>query len=542
MAKVNKKAQNSQGGFAETCGSIISSVISCTLLFLMIVFPLIYDNSYYNILETKYTCFYLTVLAMLAVILLLSLVMLIIDCNEFKGEHVRSLLSGLKPANWKMTFGVADMALLVFWLISIISTFQSNYVFESFWGNEGRFSGLFLMTLYIVTYFVISRLWKPKAWVFQAFLVGGLAVCFVGLTDYFQMDILHFRTHIKPEQSALFISTLGNINTYTAYVGIMMGAAAAMFATSKKWLSSIWYYVCMVVAFFAIITGCSDNAYLAIGALLAFLPFALFKNKDGVLRYLIILATFAAVIQCIDYVNQAYAGIVIELDSLFKILVNFGGLLYVVIALWTAVVVLYLYWYRKLEMQAGTQLVKIWGILVLLGVLAVVWMLIDANALGNGSRYGGIGHYLVFNDQWGTNRGYIWRKTWETYRDFPLIHRLFGYGPDTFGIITTNSFMREMSQVTGQVFDSPHNEYLQFLITIGPFGLIAYLAFQISAWVKMFKNMQKNPYIIASLAAVICYAFQALVNLIIPIATPFMWLLLGMGMAAARCDVKQDTK
>lgn len=102
-------------------------------------------------------------------------------------------------------------------------------------------------------------------------MLPGLIVCYVGITDYFQLDILHFRGKIKPEQSAIFTSTIGNINTYTAYVALVMGAAAAMFATAKGWLKTCWYYLCMVVSFFAIIMGCSDNAYLALGALFALL-------------------------------------------------------------------------------------------------------------------------------------------------------------------------------------------------------------------------------------------------------------------------------
>ena len=84
------------------------------------------------------------------------------------------------------------------------------------------------------------------------------------------------------------------------------------------------------------------------------------------------------------------------------------------------------------------------------------------------------------------------------------------------------------------IFDNAHNEYLQFLLTIGPIGLAAYLAFLISSCRNMMKRLAANPYIAGCLIAVLCYAFQAIVNLNLPIATPMMWLLLSVGMAAAR--------
>ena len=534
MAK--KNTIGSQDSFSTTCSSIVSGVISFFMLALVTVFPLIYDKAYFNILETKYKCFYMTILAMMAVLLVLSIVMMVVDFNEFQGEHTKKLFSALAPKNWRTTFHVADAAVLVFWIACLISTLQSEYLYEAFWGNEGRFSGLFLITLYVAAYFIVSRFWRLKGWVVQAFLIIGLIVCYIGITDYFQLDILHFRGRIKPEQSTIFTSTIGNINTFTAYVALVMGAASALFATNKGWIKSIWYYICMVVSFFAIIMGCSDNAYLAIGALFVFLPFILFKSKDGVVRYLMILATFATVIQCIDYINQAFAEMVIGLDSLFKVLVNFGGLVFVVIVLWSLVV---LAWFALKAIKGGSNelgnfLVHIWLGIIAVGVLAVCFALYDANALDNGSRYGSLSSYLVFNDHWGTNRGYIWRKSLELYKEFPFMHKLFGYGPDTFGILTTRYILPEMNSVTGQTFDSAHNEYLQFLVTIGPIGLVSYLVFLAGSVWQMVKGWLKNPYVIGCMMAVLCYVFQALVNLNLPIATPLMCLLLAAGVGAVR--------
>lgn len=561
-----KAMKNKTDHFAATCSSVISGVISAFLVIVVVALPLIYDNSYFNILETKYKCFYMSVLAMLAVILVLGLIMLVIDLKEFQGEHAKNLFSALKPCNWKQTFRLADGAVIIFWLVSVISTLQSEYLYEAFWGNEGRYSGLFLMTLYVIMYFVVTRCWHHNKWVMQALFAAGLIVCYIGITDYFQLDILHFRGKVKPEQSTIFTSTIGNINTYTAYVALLMGAATAMFTTVKGWLKACWYYLCMVVSFFAIILGCSDNAYLALGAMFALLPLLVFRNKQGVTRYLVVIATFATVIQCIDWINQAYADMVIGLDSLFQILVNLPGLLVLVVLLWCLAAGVF-YYFRKKEKEnvaallsgkkettektAKNMLVRIWLIVIILGLLAVIFMLIDANALGHGARYGSLGNYLVFNDSWGTNRGYIWRKSLGLYAAFPFMHKLFGFGPDTFGIMTTQSFMKDMIGTVGQVFDTAHNEYLQFLLTIGPIGLLVYLTFLIgNSW-----NMAKYWIIqnerniktveaaglpsecigaIGCLFAVICYCAQALVNLNLPIATPVMWVLMSVGVAGCR--------
>ena len=540
MAKGVKNAEDmtvkSADSFSSTCSGIFSGVISFFVFLLVTVFPLIYHDSYFDILETKYKCYYLCIIGMLLVCLLLALVMTFVDMKEYKGVHVKTLFSKLAPGKWKTTFSVADAAVLVFWLAALISTFQSEYFYEAFWGNEGRYTGLFLITLYVLSYFVISRCWKVKGWLLELFLVSGMIMCIIGITDYFQMDILNFREKIKPEQSALFTSTVGNINTYTAYVALIMGFASALFATTKcKW-KMLWYYICLVISFLAIITGCSDNAYLALGALFAFLPFILFKTWGGILRYLIIVASFFSVAQLVDGINHTYEEIVIGLDSLFQIIAGFSGLPIIVAGLWFLVIGLYIMLTTrdKMEDQVGKWPVRSWAVLLICCTAAVCFMLFDANIMGNGQRYGGLGTYLIFNDSWGTNRGYIWRASLEMYQDFEGMHKIFGYGPDTFGILTTNKIHSDMVNTTKQVFDNAHNEYLHLLLTVGPIGMISYVVFIAGATVKFCRNFAKHPCVIGCCAAVLCYSAQAVVNLNLPIATPIMWLMLSVGMAAVK--------
>ena len=138
--------------------------------------------------------------------------------------------------------------------------------------------------------------------------------------------------------------------------------------------------------------------------------------------------------------NQAFADMVIGLDSLFGILAGFSGLPVAVCGLWLIVAAVYIWCRRGTEQEERIcgYLVKVWGIMIAAAVLAVLGMVFDANANGNGARYGALEKYLVFSDSWGTDRGYIWRKSIEVYQDFPILHKLFGYGPDTFGILAVS--------------------------------------------------------------------------------------------------------
>ena len=129
----------------------------------------------------------------------------------------------------------------------------------------------------------------------------------------------------------------------------------------------------------------------------------------------------------------------------------------------------------------------------------------------------------------------------EEYLRFPLVHKIFGSGPDTFGIYIDLLRREEMIGVTGQFFDAAHNEYLQFLFTLGPIATISYILGLVLASIKAFKtgilelrDDAMLPFLYACAMAVICYATQAVVNLNLPVVTPFLWIFLSMMVAMLR--------
>lgn len=513
-------------------------------LLVLCVFPLVYHDFYFDMIETKYVTYCILVGILAAGTLILVPILWYIWYSSLSDERKKEEKSKFSPAKIWKSLSIPDKVILAFWLIEVLSTVTSKYPFESFWGNEGRFSGLFLTTLYIFAYFAVSRLMRFKRWYLDAFLASAMLVCLFGITDYFKMDLLHFKEMMVEEQLEMFVSFLGNINTYTAFVGMVSAVASVMFAKSEKWSFIIWYYLCMTIAFFALIMGLSDNAYLALAGLFGFLPFYLFRKKSGIKRYLVIVATFFTVVQCIGWINEAFQDRVFGVDGAVSILIDFKGLLPCILLLWGIVLVWqYLNARRgdaKFSDDTGVLPRRIWLGMVILAVFAVAVVLYDCNLAGNAERYGGLSNYLLLNDDWGTHRGYIWRIAMENYRQFSPWQKLVGFGPDTFGIVTFFNNYQDMVIRYGERFDNAHNEYLNYLITVGIAGLVAYLAFIISLLVRGFKKEGENPAVAAMLFAVICYSMQAFVNLNLPIATPIMWMFLMMSMAAVNEKVRNE--
>jgi len=154
--------------------------------------------------------------------------------------------------------------------------------------------------------------------------------------------------------------------------------------------------------------------------------------------------------------------------------------------------------------------------------------------------------FLVINDTWGTDRGLNWRLGFTYWRDYlPFVKKLIGHGPDTYYIIMMDNYREEIKAANYNVLDSAHNEYLEYLLTIGLFGLLSYLVVQFSTirrtWNQIVKELKDSgkifeenqelsmkkrfhPILTALLFGLIAYLAQAIVNIAVPILYPIMML------------------
>lgn len=542
--------EQGKDSFPAICSRIYNGIIGIAILVVLIGFPMYYQDYYFNILEAKYSFYYCTMLAFFAVMLLVTLAFVVVDALEFQRRHTKAFLQKFAPGNIRRTLSASDWFLLAFLVICIISTMQSDYVYESFWGNEGRYTGLFLHLIYIVGFFIIAHLYKFKPWHVNIFLAAAMLLLLFGITDYFKLDLLGFKADIAEQDINDFTSTFGNVNTYATYVGIVFGCLSALFVSEKKPLYAFFYFIGLTITVFAMITGNSDNAFLALGVVLAFLPFYAFLYPQGVERYLILLADFFTAAAVIRRVRIAIPEHLIYPSGIFRVLTEIKAVELLSMGLWLLAAAAFVFRLRqkaekketltKTEPGSYKKKALIWGIFLLICIVAGMYILYDVNLAGNTERYGSLGAYLRFSDEWGTFRGMIWRISVEAYKKQPLMHKLWGYGLDTFGLLVYG-FREETRRISGQVFDSAHNEYLQYLVTAGLFGLIAYVGFFVTTLVSIVKKCVEQRWGMVLFFGIACYLAQATLTINLPIVTPIMWMLLSMAVAMNN-DLKKSAE
>ena len=528
-------------------------IVGLWLLSMFTIFPLIYNDYYYDILETKYY----TVRAITA-IMILALIVICGFAGGFKNFFDKVNKKGF--STWvKEEFSIWDICIMIFMLATLLSTLYSGKVMRyAISGEKGRYSGLLLISLYVAIYFIVSRLLSFSKIYFTVFLAVSIPICLFGYTDYFNMNVMHFKDKISPEQWSIFTSTIGNINTYTAVLAFYIAVAGTLFITTplkkddgkgESIEKLIFYYLIMLMNFIAMAMGTSDNGYLTLLAFFGLMPFVAFKSMEGVRRYILTIFTYFLGIRIIKIINTVYAGKVLGISGLYDFISDFKYLDLLIIVLAIIVILMYVLAYRNKweEKNDRQKLLKvlryIWLGIIIISVAGIVFlgMKINANAELARQKYGSLANYFIFDDSWGTFRGYIWRAALEEYLRFPLVHKIFGSGPDTFGIYIDLLRREEMIGVTGQFFDAAHNEYLQFLFTLGPIATISYILGLVLASIKAFRtgilelrDDAMLPFLYACAMAVICYATQAVVNLNLPVVTPFLWIFLSMMVALLR--------
>lgn len=527
-------------------------IVGLWVMAMFTIFPLIYNDFYFDILQTKYY----TVLT-LSIIMILALIVICGFAGGFKNFFDNMNKKGF-VVWFKEEFSIWDICIMVFWLMSALSTaFAGRFIMESITGDKGRYSGLLLISIYVILYFTVSRMFSFGKVYFTVFLAVSIPVCLFGYTDYFNMDILGFKEKISPEQWPIFTSTIGNINTYTAVLAFYIAIAGTLFITTPFKSDNgrgesigkiVFYYVIMLMNFIALTMGTSDNGYLTLAAFFGIVPFVAFRTMEGVRRFLLTIFTYLLGIKIIQLINISYAGKVLGISGLYDFISDFKYLDLVIVALAIVVIIMYVLEYKKKEKRRDNEallrsLRYIWLAILVIVFVAIVFigMKINSDVTAAKEKYGALADYFVFNDSWGTFRGYIWRAAVEEYMKFPLLHKIFGSGPDTFGLYIGLLRNEEMTSVTGQFFDATHNEYIQFLFTLGPIATIAYILALILPSVEALRTrlfyLRDNtmlPYLYACAIAVICYATQAVVNLNLPVVTPFLWIFLSIMVAILR--------
>ena len=556
MANYYKKKES----LSDVFRGISSGVTSVFVFIILTIFPLYTHDMYFDILGARYMFFKVWSILLCAILLFLGILYLVIDFQNRASfpTAFRRFVDAFKPENIKKHIMLTDIFFIIMIISMIISTIGTDFKEEAFFGNAGRYQGLECWIYYFLTYIAITRTYKFKLYHLDFAILSGVFSSIWGILDFFKLDPFGFFRNVSTLQQAMFASSIGNLNTFTNYTIMIFALAATLFIIEKRLVRSIFYFICALIASVGTICGFADNAVLGFFGFYLFLPFFAFKNRRMLLRYLISI-DMLFISLFIFWIANKFPHNDIQ-SSFFLDFIRIPNTCYLFIPFTIFVVIVGVVLYKMkptydmdmklyednnlnvninpLDSKLPRQIKLIYMIIVLIGFILVTYIILDMNVFKQHvdlwSKLPSSGQ-LVFNDNWGTHRGHNWRIAFTNFKDnFSWFQRLFGYGPDTYLIVSERTFYEEMVQRYGEVYDSAHNEYINYLICEGLIGLISYLGIFITALRTGVKNIINNIFILAPIMAVIAYMVQAVVNIAIPITTPvffvFMYMCAAMGL------------
>ena len=490
------------------------NIVAGLMVFMVICIQPLYFNSkrYIGLTGHKYTFF---VIYMVIILLAAAIIWLVRICNKPRlGIRERPYL--------------ADWAVLGLAAVTLISSLLSPYkdimnVWVGIPEPYGRYDGAITQLLYIAVFLITAHWYKPRERHFIYFGISAILISLIGIFQFYGMDFFKLWPVDIPEYrvdnlyNIYFRSTLGNVNIVSTYVCVSMLLCGFLYVKMKSKWASLWL-AASALSFWLMLLADSDSGKVGLlVAMLLSIPFII-ESRKTIGRTLIMGSSWAAA-----FILQSLFYDVMILKSR-----TITGLLPFILA---AIVLLVV---GIMLLRAGKEATREspvrWKLGVFLIVLCIVAGVAGVEVLGRRDAAednpGGILYELReilhgnVQDEFGTNRAYIWRIALEEYPKNPVI----GTGPDTFEHV----FPAEAQLKYDEVYDNAHNEYLQILICLGALGLICYLVFLFASLFKAIPKALKNPLLMAVSAAFVGYCVQAFFNISMPAIGQMPWVLAGI--------------
>lgn len=481
--------------------SVFQVILHAYLLAMFGAFPVFCSDGFFNIRKDRYAFFLYLSLGLLVLMCLLALSRLI-------GREEKPVKVQGKHLN------ITDWAMIALVVCCIVSTVFSKYPKDAFFGSAGRNHGTLMMLLYAAVYFVLSRNEDYHRFLF---VVLGAVSAFIGLVSVlnnFWLDPLKMFLQLSPKDQEIFIATIGNKNFLASYFCITLPVLCTLFVQC----ANPFYLICAVFSAAGLWASCSDSGIMGLGVFLAVYLIWYASDAKPLKRFTLVCSAMFMAMMVLGLLQVDAKGTSILTPGI-------SGIMLALMAAATAA--LHLKDKKApdvpLHKAVRVSLMVLFALLLVMVLGAVVYFTwIDTD-----TPLSGVGALFRFNDDWGTHRGIMWNRAFRIYGEFPVWNKLFGSGPDTF-FQEFSPYFPELYQYNEGSTNAAHNEYINYLITIGGAGLVSYLTAVISALYYGVKNRKQDAMAPVFCAAVICYGAQAVVNVAQPITTPLFFLFLAL--------------
>ena len=496
----------------------IDVVNTAFLIFMTSVFSLYMHNKYFDITGTRADLF--MNVGLVYVILAVMAFFLEIMMIRYYEPDTKIFYKDSK------IIAMPELWMGLFLLANFFAWLMSDNKKGSWDGSTGRRFGLAMVIIVALVFVILSRQTVINKYPYISLTVISTFTFVIAFLQHFGNDPFKLRAKVVARQKEMFISTFGNINTYGAYLCVVIPIFVALFVFSQKLWVRILSGISIVLSAMAIIPAKSDNVYLGSGvAFLLIFYIAIYYKRFTEYIFSVLLLGVGLLIMA--YLNFLWSGSQKHINGIAQIVENPIIMLLFVILVAGILLISMAFRGMKYELYKKVQSVKLLIIVSVILVIGGITVFVLGVKSGNS--------LFVFNDKWGTFRGYIWRRSFDLFRvNATPMQKLFGHGNETLAALMKKYYYEEMITITQKKYDNAHNELLQYLVTTGLFGVISYLGLIFSSLFYILKRNKGDAIALACLASGAAYFAQGLVNLNQPITSPYFFVVLAAGVGYIR--------
>ena len=496
-SKSVKKTKSKAQALAPQRKNWLAIAATFYAMWMTILCPLYLEDQYFNLRDSKGHIFLAGAFLSMAFVIVAAL----------KEKTIKPLLP---------TKDVTELSLTVFAAFGIISALLSGAVKDSLFGSQCWWFGGIAMFAFALFVILMSNTISFGRMLRNTMLTIGFIVMGIGLIHACGVDFMYLHRYMEGGYSYGYLSTIGNINWYQAYMCLTFPLVAILFMQNDdKEMDTIYLPYMFLGAMNLIFTGC-DGLYVGIGVCAFFVIPFVFSKLKRFRRFMLIVAFYGLAALMIIYL-PVFDGMQASIGGLcaifLKPIVAWG-----ITLVGTAGYIVS----RKLLKEFKPQHSKIIIIVCeALLIAAVIYFLIDT--------------IRNFNDEWGSGRGQIWRYTVEFFGGMPFFNKLIGMGPETLHIHNV-----PLSNAMQMNVLANHSDFLQLLITNGIIGVGAWITMWGSIIYKQIKHGNMDDCSFAFFATLMCYMGQSTVNTIQGMTTGMLSVLMGIYLGYARKNKKNN--
>lgn len=509
---------------------ILEIITEGFIIAIIMIFPLCVDSTgFFRILECKYRCFLL-----INAIYIASLIITILYYLLFQRTNLLADMK-LNKIHW---------VLIGFLGVNVIATFISPFFNKyNLFVGIGRAEGLISITLYALSFLNITLFGKFKRRYIMYFSASSILINIVSILQYIGFNPFNMYQDGIGTHNVSFMGTIGNVDFVSAFYTIMITVSfvSFIFLENKKW-KSILHLTAINMGFFIfqiIDVDSGKIGFLVIAALL--LPYIILNSKY-LSRTLLVVSGIIIGFLVDIVINLKYY---YDISSLrFEFQFNKLALALLLCSIFILILSYLLRKYKYDLTQNKKLIIAIYFAMLIFIISVILILYIKDFNIGMLHEIHEILHGN-FDDEYGTYRMFLWKRTFNIFKDRPII----GTGPDSFAIEFMSRYSNDIKEIGEfSINDTAANVYFTLLVNVGVVGTLLYVIAICTCVFKLIKYLLNGEfiknvtgsskyYIIFALAS-LCYMVQDFFNLWVVIVTPIYFVTLAI---CENLNMKLDT-